>query len=93
MTHIQPDLGLTPYAHYADSPSVRGSCKRPNAEIDRTGKVVDFFPSNASRRRLSTAVLHEPHGEWQDGRCHSQQSMARLGPANQDRLTNTLTLG
>ena len=44
--------------------------------------------------RLSTAVLQEQHDEWQDGRCHfSQQSMARLDPANQDCLTNPLTAG
>jgi hypothetical protein len=50
--------------------------------------------NSASLLRLSTAVLQEQHDEWQDGRCHfSQQSMARLDPDNQDRLTNPLTAG
>jgi putative transposase len=68
--------------------------ERVNAEIDRRAKVVGIFPNSASLLRLSTAVLQEQHDEWQDGRCHfSQQSMARLDPANQDRLTNPLTAG
>jgi transposase-like protein len=68
--------------------------ERVNAEIDRRAKVVGIFPNSASLLRLSTAVLQEQHDEWQDGRCHfSQQSMARLDPDNQDRLTNPLTAG
>jgi len=68
--------------------------ERVNAEIDRRAKVVGIFPNSASLLRLSTAVLQEQHDEWQDGRCHfSQQSMARLDPANQDRLTDPLTAG
>ncbi len=68
--------------------------ERVNAEIDRRAKVVGIFPNSAALLRLSTAVLQDQHDEWQDGRCHfSQQSMARLDPAHQDRLTNPLTAG
>jgi transposase-like protein len=65
-----------------------------NAEIDRRAKVVGIFPNSASLLRLSTAVLQDQHDEWQDGRCHfSQQSMARLDPSADPRLTNPLTAG
>ncbi len=68
--------------------------ERVNAEIDRRAKVVGIFPNSASLLRLSTAVLQDQHDEWQDGRCHfSQQSMARLDPSADPRLTNPLTAG
>lgn len=68
--------------------------ERVNAEIDRRAKVVGIFPNSESLLRLSTAVLQEQHDEWQDSRSHfSQQSMALLDPANQDRLTNPLSAG
>lgn len=66
--------------------------ERGNAEIDRRAKVVGIFPNSASLLRLSTAVLQGQHDEWQDGRCHfSEQCMARLDTAYQDRLTYPLT--
>jgi transposase-like protein len=56
--------------------------ERVNAEIDRRAKVAGIFPDAASLLRLSTAIPQDPHGEWQDGRCHySQQSMADWTPA------------
>jgi putative transposase len=68
--------------------------ERVNDEIDRRAKVVGIFPNSAALLRLSTAVLQEQHDEWQDGRCHfSQQSMARLDPSADPRLTNPVTAG
>jgi hypothetical protein len=57
----------------------------PKALLEMT--TFGTWPPTASPQQ-------EQHDEWQDGRCHfSQQSMARLDPANQDRLTNPLTAG
>ena len=65
-----------------------------NAEVDRRVKVVGIFPNSAALLRLATAVLHEQHDEWQDGRRHfSQASLDQLLGGGPPALTNPLTAG